>query len=166
MPQQEQQTGWQFWIDHRGTFTDIVGRRPDGQLVTQKLLSENAEAYTDAAIQGIRRLLALAPEEPLPGAANVLLERKGDRVLLLVTRGFRDALRIGDQARPQLFERQIRLPQMLYERVEGVTERVGADGHLVIPLDLDALRPRLEQAHRDGIHAIAILCLHGYRYPD
>ncbi|MBK5931390.1 hydantoinase B/oxoprolinase family protein [Halochromatium salexigens] len=178
MPQQAQQTGWQFWIDRGGTFTDIVGRRPDGQLVTQKLLSENAEAYTDAAIQGIRRLLALAPEEPLPSAAieavkmgttvatNALLERKGDRVLLLVTRGFRDALRIGDQARPQLFERQIRLPQMLYERVEEVTERVGADGHLVIPLDLDDLRPRLEQAHRDGIGAVAILCLHGYRYPE
>ena len=176
--QTRQKTGWQFWIDRGGTFTDIVGRRPDGQLVTQKLLSENAEAYTDAAIQGIRRLLALAAEEPLPSAAieavkmgttvatNALLERKGDRVLLLVTRGFRDALRIGDQARPQLFERQIRLPQMLYERVEEVTERIGADGRLITPLDLDDLRPRLEQAHRDGIRAVAILCLHGYRYPE
>ncbi|MFW5723977.1 MAG: hydantoinase/oxoprolinase N-terminal domain-containing protein, partial [Halochromatium sp.] len=174
----EPSAGWQFWIDRGGTFTDIVARRPDGRLVTQKLLSENPEAYADAAIEGIRRLLALAPDAPLPSAAievvkmgttvatNALLERKGDRVLLVVTRGFRDALRIGDQARTQLFERQIRLPEMLYERVEEVTERIGADGRLVTPLDLDALRPRLEQAHRDGIRAVAILCLHGYRYPE
>ncbi|MFP4603412.1 MAG: hydantoinase/oxoprolinase N-terminal domain-containing protein, partial [Halochromatium sp.] len=174
----EPSAGWQFWIDRGGTFTDIVARRPDGRLVTQKLLSENPEAYADAAIEGIRRLLALAPDAPLPSAAievvkmgttvatNALLERKGDRVLLVVTRGFRDVLRIGDQARPQLFERQIRLPEMLYERVEEVTERIGADGRLVTPLDLDALRPRLEQAHRDGIRAVAILCLHGYRYPE
>ncbi|WP_462322014.1 hydantoinase B/oxoprolinase family protein [Halochromatium sp.] len=177
-PLQSQGASWQFWIDRGGTFTDIVGRRPDGQLVTQKLLSENPEAYADAAIEGIRQLLGLAPDEPLPSAkieavkmgttvaTNALLERKGDRVLLIVTRGFGDALRIGYQARPHLFERQIVLPEMLYERVEEVTERIGADGRLVTPLDLDALRPRLEQAYSDGLRAIAILCLHGYRYPE
>ncbi len=176
-PTQSQNTGWQFWIDRGGTFTDIVGRRPDGRLVTQKLLSENPEAYPDAAIHGIRLLLDLAPEEPLPSeaveavkmgttvATNALLERKGDRVLLVVTRGFRDALRIGDQTRPRLFERQISLPEMLYDCVEEVTERIGADGSLITPLDLDELRPRLQQAHRDGIRAVAVLCLHGYRYP-
>ena len=169
--------GWQFWIDRGGTFTDIVGRRPDGRLVTQKVLSENPGAYADAAIQGIRLLLDLAPEQPLPSdtidavkmgttvATNALLERRGDRVLLLVTRGFRDALRIGDQSRPRLFARQIVLPQMLYERVEEVIERVGADGSLITPLDLDDLRPRLQRAYDDGIRAVAILCLHGYRYP-
>ncbi|NEX16700.1 MAG: 5-oxoprolinase [Halochromatium sp.] len=170
-------SGWEFWIDRGGTFTDIIGRRPDGSLLTTKLLSENPEAYPDAAIEGIRRLLALAPDEPLPSAAieavkmgttvatNALLERKGDRVLLLVTGGFRDALRIGYQDRPQLFARQIILPEMLYERVEEVRERVGADGRLVTPLDLEELRPRLEQAYQEGIRAVAILCMHGYRYP-
>jgi 5-oxoprolinase (ATP-hydrolysing) len=169
--------GWEFWIDRGGTFTDIVARRPDGELITQKLLSENPEAYRDAAIEGIRRLLDLAPDAPLPSAAieavkmgttvatNALLERKGDRVLLVVTKGFADALRIGDQTRPRLFERRIRLPEMLYERVEEVRERVAADGHLVTPLDLDDLRPRLQRTYNDGIRAVAILCLHGYRYP-
>ncbi|MEA1052076.1 hydantoinase B/oxoprolinase family protein [Lamprobacter modestohalophilus] len=177
-PQQSSATGWQFWIDRGGTFTDIVGRRPDGGLVTQKLLSEHPEAYADAAIEGIRQLLGLARHQPLPSAAinavkmgttvatNALLERKGDRVLLLVTAGFGDALRIGYQARPRLFERHIVLPEMLYERVEEVTERVNADGELITPLDLDALRPRLERAYHDGIRAVAILCLHGYRYPE
>ena len=170
--------GWQFWIDRGGTFTDVVARRPDGQLVMQKVLSENPDAYADAAIQGIRLLLGLTPEEPLPSTAieaikmgttvatNALLERKGDRVLLIVTRGFRDALRIGHQARPRLFDHRIQLPEMLYERVEEATERVGADGSLVTPLDLNELRPRLEQAYREGIRAVAILCLHGYRYPE
>ncbi|MBK1704954.1 hydantoinase B/oxoprolinase family protein [Halochromatium glycolicum] len=170
--------GWQFWIDRGGTFTDVVARTPDGRLRSHKLLSENPEAYADAAIEGIRQLLALGADDALPSslidavkmgttvATNALLERNGDRVLLVVTRGFRDALRIGVQARPRLFERQIVLPEMLYERVEEVDERVGADGSLIRPLDLDGLRPRLEQAFQDGVRAVAVLCVHGYRYPD
>src|SRR6476659_4380383 len=121
---------WEFWIDRGGTFTDVIGRRPDGKLVTRKLLSENPEAYRDAAVAGIRHLLGLAPEEPVPAAqigavkmgttvaTNALLERKGDRTLLLITKGFRDALRIGNQARPRLFDLAITLPSMLYEQVE------------------------------------------------
>ena len=130
--------GWQFWIDRGGTFTDVVGRAPDGSLHTHKLLSENPEAYEDAALQGIRDLLQLDDGQPVPEdsidavkmgttvATNALLERKGDRTLLVVTKGFRDQLRIAYQARPRLFDRQIILPEMLYERVEEVTERVDA----------------------------------------
>ena len=122
-------TPWQIWIDRGGTFTDIVARRPDGSLATHKLLSKNPEHYRDAAIQGIRDILGLAPSEPIPEgligsvkmgttvATNALLERKGDRTLLVITRGFGDALRIGYQNRPQLFARHIVLPEMLYERV-------------------------------------------------
>ena len=131
---------WEFWIDRGGTFTDVIGRRPDGKLVTHKLLSENPEAYTDAAVAGIRRLLGLEPGEAIPAsrvgavkmgttvATNALLERKGDRTLLLITKGFRDALRIGYQARPKIFARHIIKPDMLYERVVEVDERVRADG--------------------------------------
>ena len=174
----EQRHGWQFWIDRGGTFTDVVARAPDGRVHTRKLLSENPEAYADAAVEGVRTRLGLGPGEAVPAerieavkmgttvATNALLERRGDPVLLVVTRGFADALRIGDQARPRLFERRIVLPQMLYARVEEVTERVGADGTLVTPLDLEDLRPRLERAHADGIRAAAVLCLHGYRYPE
>ncbi|HCA92347.1 MAG TPA: 5-oxoprolinase, partial [Alphaproteobacteria bacterium] len=130
--------GWQFWIDRGGTFTDVVGRAPDGSLHTHKLLSENPEAYEDAALQGIRDLLQLDDGQPVPEdsidavkmgttvATNALLERKGDRTLLIVTKGFRDQLRIAYQARPRLFDRQIILPEMLYERVEEVAERVDA----------------------------------------
>ncbi|MEC8807069.1 MAG: hydantoinase/oxoprolinase N-terminal domain-containing protein, partial [Pseudomonadota bacterium] len=129
---------WQFWIDRGGTFTDVVGRGPDGTLHTHKLLSENPEAYEDAALQGIRDLLGLSAGDPVPEAeidavkmgttvaTNALLERKGDRTLLVVTEGFRDQLRIAYQARPRLFDRQITLPEMLYERVEEVAERVDA----------------------------------------
>src|SRR6185436_17619745 len=138
--------GWQFWIDRGGTFTDVVARRPDGTLVTAKLLSENPEAYPDAAIAGIRRLLALPASEELPLAAidavkmgttvatNALLERKGEPTVLLITRGFRDQLRIAYQNRPKLFERQIRLPEMLYAEVVEVEERVGARGEVILPL--------------------------------
>src|SRR3979409_100909 len=131
---------WDFWIDRGGTFTDIVGRKPDGHLVAHKLLSENPEAYRDAAVQGIRDLLGLNKDEPItPGrlgavkmgttvATNALLERKGDRTLLVTTKGFRDALRIGYQARPKIFAKQIVKPEMLFERVIEVAERVRADG--------------------------------------
>ena len=170
--------GWQFWIARGGTFTDIVGRAPDGELHTHKLLSENPEAYEDAALQGISDLLGVGGSEPSPEAGidavkmgttvatNALLERKGDRTLLVVTEGFRDQLRIAYQARPRLFDREITLPEMLYERVEEVTERVDAKNEILIPLDLDGLRPRLQAAFDDGIRSIAIVLMHGYRVPD
>ena len=127
---------WQFWVDRGGTFTDIVARRPDGSLTTHKLLSENPERYRDAAVEGIRRLLDLPPGAPIPAAdiaavkmgttvaTNALLERKGERTVLVITRGFADALRIGYQNRPKLFVRRIELPTLLYERVIEVDERM------------------------------------------
>ncbi|HML12382.1 MAG TPA: hydantoinase B/oxoprolinase family protein [Xanthobacteraceae bacterium] len=168
---------WDFWIDRGGTFTDVVGRRPDGRLVAHKLLSENPEAYRDAAVQGIRDLLGLEPGEPIPPgrigavkmgttvATNALLERKGERSLLVTTRGFRDALKIGYQARPKIFARQIVKPQMLFERVIEADERVRADGTVERALDPDALRAGLAAARADGIGAVAIVFMHAYRYP-
>ncbi len=169
---------WDFWIDRGGTFTDVVGRRPDGTLHPHKLLSENPEAYADAAVQGIRDLLGLAADEPIPAgqvgavkmgttvATNALLERKGDRVLLLITKGFRDALKIGYQARPKIFAREIVKPDMLYERVAEVDERVRADGTVERAPDLAAVRRDLEAAKADGIAAVAIVFMHAYRYPE
>jgi 5-oxoprolinase (ATP-hydrolysing) len=167
---------WQFWIDRGGTFTDIVARRPDGSLATAKLLSENPEQYRDAAVEGIRRLLGLQPGEPITPervecvkmgttvATNALLERKGDRTLLVTTRGFRDALRIAYQARPRLFDRHILLPELLYEQVVEAEERVGAQGAVVQPLNEAALRGQLQAAYDSGIRACAIVFMHGYRY--
>ena len=169
---------WDFWIDRGGTFTDVVGRRPDGSLVAHKLLSENPEAYADAAVQGIRDLLGLKAGEPIPSgrvgavkmgttvATNALLERKGDRTLLLITKGFRDALKIGYQARPKIFARHIIKPDMLYERVAEVDERVRADGTVERAPDLAAVRRDLEAAKTDGIAAVAIVFMHAYRYPE
>ena len=146
---------WDFWIDRGGTFTDVIGRRPDGTLAAHKLLSENPEAYRDAAVQGIRDLLGLAPGEPIPAgqigavkmgttvATNALLERKGERTLLLITKGFRDALKIGYQARPKIFAHHIIKPEMLYERVVEVDERVRADGTVERAPDLAAVRAEL-----------------------
>jgi 5-oxoprolinase (ATP-hydrolysing) len=168
---------WAFWIDRGGTFTDVVGRRPDGTLVAHKLLSDNPEAYSDAAVQGIRDLLGVAPGETIPAASvsavkmgttvatNALLERKGERTLLLTTRGFRDALRIGYQARAKIFARHIVKPDMLFERVVEVDERVRADGTVERALDLAAVRHALDEARRDGIPAVAIVFMHAYRYP-
>ncbi len=167
---------WQFWIDRGGTFTDVVARRPDGGLLTHKLLSENPERYPDAAIQGIRDLLGLSTDAPLPAAAiqhvkmgttvatNALLERKGERTLLVVTKGFADSLRIGYQARPKLFERQIRLPEMLYSDVLEIDERLMADGKVDRPLDEAAARAGLQAFHDQGYRALAIVFVHGYRY--
>jgi 5-oxoprolinase (ATP-hydrolysing) len=168
---------WQFWIDRGGTFTDVVGKRPDGALVTHKLLSENPEQYRDAALAGIRHLLGLRADEPITPAlvecvkmgttvaTNALLERKGEPTLLITTRGFRDALRIAYQERPRIFDRHIVLPELLYSRVIEAMERVGADGELVMPLDEPHLRERLWAAYDAGLRSVAIVFMHGYRYP-
>jgi len=167
---------WQFWIDRGGTFTDVVGRTPAGTLKTLKLLSENPEQYADAAVEGIRRLLGLRSGEAITPAlvdcvkmgttvaTNALLERKGDRTLLVTTRGFRDALRIAYQARPKLFERHIVLPELLYEEVIEAVERVGAHGELLQPLDEAALRAQLQAAFGRGLRGCAIVFMHGYRF--
>ena len=167
---------WQFWIDRGGTFTDLVGRDPARGLHTLKLLSENPELYADAAVEGIRRMLGLAPGMPITDdlvecvkmgttvATNALLERKGDRTVLVTSRGFRDALRIAYQARPKLFERNIELPELLYERVIEADERVGAHGELVRPLNEAALRADLQAAFDAGVRACAIVFMHGYRF--
>ena len=169
---------WDFWIDRGGTFTDVVGRRPDGTLVAHKLLSENPEAYTDAAVQGIRDLLDLKPGEAIPAghvaavkmgttvATNALLERKGERTALFVTKGFRDALKIGYQARPKIFARHIIKPDMLYERVVEVDERVRADGTVEREPDLAVVRTELNAIKSDGIKAVAIIFMHAYRHAD
>ncbi len=168
---------WQFWIDRGGTFTDIVGRRPDGTLVTHKLLSENPEHYRDAALQGIRELLGVAGAARVPSArisavkmgttvaTNALLERKGERTALAITCGFADALRIAYQNRPKIFARHIVLPEMLYERVVEIDERVDAQGQVLTTLDLGAARKGLQAAHDAGIRSLAIVFMHGYRYP-
>jgi 5-oxoprolinase (ATP-hydrolysing) len=169
---------WQFCIDRGGTFTDIVARSPDGRLLTHKLLSENPEAYPDAATAGIGDLLGSPRGRALPTeliqsvkmgttvATNALLERKGDRVLLLVSEGFRDALEIGYQARPKIFARKIEKPSMLYVRVAEVPERIRADGSVETPLDLAAARAALEAASADGIDAVAIVFMHAYAFPN
>ncbi|MEY8877823.1 MAG: hydantoinase/oxoprolinase N-terminal domain-containing protein, partial [Leptothrix sp. (in: b-proteobacteria)] len=167
---------WQFWVDRGGTFTDIVGCAPDGTLHTLKLLSENISQYHDAAVEGVRRLLGLQPHEPVTPAqvecvrmgttvaTNALLERQGEPTLLVTTRGFRDALRIGTQARPQLFARRIVLPERLYSRVIEATERIGAHGEVVTPLDEAALEHDLQAAFDAGLRACAIVLLHGWRF--
>ncbi len=167
---------WQFWIDRGGTFTDIVARRPDGRLVTHKLLSDNPEQYRDAAIAGIRRLLGVAPGAPIPVesieavkmgttvATNALLERKGEPTVLVITRGFRDALRIAYQNRPRLFDRRIVLPELLYARVIEADERIGAHGEVERPLDEEAVRRDLQAAYDAGLRACAIVLMHGWRY--
>jgi 5-oxoprolinase (ATP-hydrolysing) len=169
---------WHFWIDRGGTFTDVVARAPDGVITARKLLSENPESYDDAALQGIRDALDLGGGEPIPSgkiaavkmgttvATNALLERQGERVLLLTTQGFRDALKIGYQARPDIFARHIIKPQLLYDRVEEIPERMRADGTLETPLDKDAARTSLTSAYEDGIRAVAIVFIHAYATPD
>ncbi|MEO6362144.1 MAG: hydantoinase/oxoprolinase family protein, partial [Caldimonas sp.] len=169
-------TRWQFWIDRGGTFTDIVGRRPDGTLTTTKLLSDNPEQYRDAAVAGIRRLLGLAADAPITPAlvesvkmgttvaTNALLERKGEPTLLVITTGFRDALRIAYQDRPKLFERRIVLPELLYSRVVEADERVAADGEVVRALDEVRLRADLDAAFAAGLSSVAIVFMHGWRH--
>src|SRR6478672_6468974 len=178
MAQSSSQQTWDFWIDRGGTFTDVVGRKPDGTLAAHKLLSENPEAYRDAAVQGIRDLLGLKKGDAIPPgrvgavkmgttvATNALLERKGDRTLLVTTKGFRDALRVGYQNRPKIFAKHIIKPEMLFERVVEVDERVRADGTIEKAPDLDTVRGALEEALSDGIKAVAIVFMHAYRYAD
>jgi 5-oxoprolinase (ATP-hydrolysing) len=169
---------WQFWIDRGGTFTDIVALRPDGALVTHKLLSENPDRYDDAAVAGMRVLLGLRAGEPIPAecvevvrmgttvATNALLERKGERTLLVTTAGFGDALKIGYQNRPALFALHIERPAPLYEGVVEVRERIGADGTVVQGLDLADAEAQLRAKHAQGFRACAIVLMHGYRYPE
>ena len=168
--------GWRFWIDRGGTFTDVVARRPDGALVTRKLPSADPR-YQDAAVQGVRDLLGLEDDEPVPAgrvaevrmgttvATNALLERAGEPTLLATTRGFGDALRIGYQDRPDIFALDIRLPEPVYARVLEVDERVGADGAVVRELDEEGTRRGLRQARRAGLTTVAVALMHGYRYP-
>ncbi len=169
-------SGWEFWIDRGGTFTDVVARAPDGSSHTHKLLSENPEHYDDAAIQAIRDLLGVEGDQPVPTdhidaikmgttvATNALLERRGEPTVLVTTRGFADALRIGYQARPDLFALDIVLPEMLYERVIEVDERMSADGRTLIDLDLDRATAQLAEARADGYDSVAVSFVHGYRH--
>ena len=167
---------WQFWIDRGGTFTDVVGRRPDGSLVTHKLLSENPEQYRDAAVAGIRHLLGLQPGQAVTPeqvacvkmgttvATNALLERKGEPTLLVTTKGFRDALRIAYQNRPRIFDRNIVLPELLYSAVVEARERCGAHGDVIEALDETQLKTELLAQYQRGLRSVAIVFMHGYRY--
>ena len=168
------QSQWEFWIDRGGTFTDIVAKRPDGSLVTHKLLSENPERYRDAAVQGIRD--TMRNENPARGsiravkmgttvATNALLERKGEPVLLLITAGFRDLLRIGYQNRPRLFDLHIVRPDLLYREVAEIPERLDAEGGVIAPLDEAAARDALQAGYDAGLRAVAIAFLHAYLNP-
>jgi len=169
--------GWEFWVDRGGTFTDIVAKRPDGTLVTCKLLSEDPARYPDAAVEGIRRLLGVPANQPIPSgriaavkmgttvATNALLERKGEPTVLVVTAGFRDALRIAYQNRPRIFDRRISLPELVHSRVVEATERLDAAGNVLVALDEDTVRRDLQAAFDDGFRSAAVVCLHGYRYP-
>ncbi len=169
---------WQFWIDRGGTFTDIVARAPGGEIVCHKLLSENPERYPDAALEGIRQLLKLSADEAIPAdrigavkmgttvATNALLERKGEPTVLVTSRGFKDALRIGYQNRPRLFDLHIKLPEMLYSRTIEVDERFDAHGIVLCALDENAVRTDLQAAYDDGFRSAAIVFMHAYRFPD
>ncbi len=169
---------WQFWVDRGGTFTDIVARKPDGSLLTHKLLSENPERYADAAVQGVHELLGLESDQDIPKgsiravkmgttvATNALLERNGDRTILFITKGLRDLLRIGYQNRPRLFDLNIRLPELLYEDVVEVEERVAANGEVVTQLDIDKTKTALEQAYSEGYRSVAIALMHSFQHPD
>ena len=170
--------GWQFYIDRGGTFTDLVARSPEGNIITHKLLSENPEQYQDAPIQGIRDIMGVASDDAIPTsqieivkmgttvATNALLERKGEPTVLVITKGFKDALRIGYQNRPDIFARQIVLPSMLYSCVVEVTERYDAQGNELIPVDTKKLQQDLQQVYEQSISCCAIVLMHSYRYPQ
>ena len=170
--------GWEFWIDRGGTFTDILARRPDGVLFVRKLLSDCPEQYADAAVAGIRQILGLSPAEPIPAgtisavkmgttvATNALLERKGEPTLLAITQGFGDALRIGYQNRPKLFDLDIVLPDMLFHEVTEIRERLSATGETLKELDVPSARAGLQGAYDRGLRSVAIVLMHGYRFPQ
>ncbi|MDE5103281.1 MAG: 5-oxoprolinase, partial [Trichodesmium sp. St19_bin2] len=163
---------WKFWIDRGGTFTDIVAKSPEGKIIIHKLLSENPEHYPDAPVQGIREILKISQNQPIPlkeievikmgttVATNALLERKGDRTVLVINKGFKDALRIGYQNRPNIFARQIILPEMLYEKVIEVESRYTAKGEEIIPLQTTELISQLQTAYNEGIRSCAIVLIH------
>ena len=171
---------WHFWIDRGGTFTDIAARTPAGGLITKKLLSENPRVYDDAAVAGMRAILAehagLTDDAPFPAgdiasikmgttvATNALLTRTGAATVFAVTEGFADILRIGTQNRPRLFDRHILLPEMLYARVVEISERVSATGEVLRPLDEDTARARLTEAFESGARSLAVVLMHGYRF--
>ena len=169
---------WQFWIDRGGTFTDVVARPPDGALVARKFLSENPEQYDDAAIHGIRTILELAPTDPIPAeridavrmgttvATNALLEHAGEPTVLAITQGFADQLRIGYQHRPDIFDRRVRLPEMLHDHVIEIPERIGADGTIHRSLDTERTRKQLQDAHDKGYRALAVVLMHAYHHPE
>ncbi|MGB3536236.1 MAG: hydantoinase B/oxoprolinase family protein [Microcoleaceae cyanobacterium] len=169
---------FQFWVDRGGTFTDIVACKPDGTLVTHKLLSENPDRYSDAVIQGIRDILGITADQPIPSeqisevkmgttvATNALLERKGDRTVLIITKGFQDALRIGYQNRPDIFACQIILPELLYEQVIEVDERYDAAGNELKAIEVEPIKTALQSVYSQGIKSCAIVLMHSYRYPN
>jgi len=171
------QKKWHFWIDRGGTFTDIVARHPDGHLITHKLLSENKEFYKNSALQGIRDVLGISKKTQLSDniaevrmgttlCTNALLERKGERVVLLITQGFKDALRIGYQNRPKIFARKIVLPEQLYEQVYEIEERIDAHGQIITVLNREKTRQLLQKIYEQGYRSIAIVFMHAYRYPE
>ena len=169
---------WHFWVDRGGTFTDVVGLNPQGQILARKLLSDNPGVYDDAAIEAMRGLLDVPAGAPIPAeriaavrmgttvATNALLERKGDPTALIITRGLKDQLEIGTQARPDIFAKRIVKPEMLYRRVIEADERVRADGTVETPLDLAALETDLKAARAAGIDAVAIVFMHAYAFPE
>ena len=169
---------WKFFADRGGTFTDIVAITPDNQIITHKLLSQNPELYQDAIVQGIRDILRLSPQDSLTSeeievikigttvGTNALLERKGDRTVLVITKGFKDALRIGYQNRPDIFAREIILPELLYEEVIEVEERIDSQGYELIPLNLEQIKIDLIKIYQLGIRSCAIIFMHSYRYPN
>lgn len=169
---------WQFWIDRGGTFTDVVAKTPQGDILTHKLLSEDPEHYKDASIAGIRHFLDVSPQQPIPTdrigsvrmgttvATNALLERKGDRIALLTNQGLEDALRIADQTRPQLFALNVQLPEMLYEKVVAIPERIDCHGRDRVEFDLATTESLLLEIYQHGIQSIAIVLMHGYKHPQ
>ncbi|MCK5121621.1 MAG: 5-oxoprolinase, partial [Methylococcales bacterium] len=164
---------WQFWVDRGGTFTDVVARKPKGQLITCKLLSENPEQYQDAALEAMRQILGgeldgeniSAVKMGTTVGTNALLERKGEPTALLITAGFKDCLRIGYQNRPDIFALNIQLPELLYQEVMEIQERVNVNGEILTALDIQQANQQLQNLYSQGFRAIAIVLMHAWRYP-